>query len=113
MKYIITESKLEGSIKKFVLQEYPDVSDVFFTTKKVALGSSVDRPVINETIINVIINNSKNQLKRDYTYNLESDIIDSVNTVFNLKYDEYGSGWDFKIYQLAITHLDSILPKIQ
>jgi hypothetical protein len=112
MKFLITESKLVESIKKFILQEYPEVGDVFFTTKRVVLGSIKGLPVIEQTIINVVINNSKNQLKKDYISKLETNIIESVDSVFNLKYEDYGSLWDFKIYQLAITDLNASLPRI-
>jgi hypothetical protein len=112
MKFLITESKLVESIKKFILQEFSEVSDVFFTNKRVVLGSIKGLPVIEQTIINVIINNSKNQLKKDYISKLETNIIESVDSVFNLKYEDYGSLWDFKIYQLAITDLNASLPRI-
>ena len=42
MKYIITESRIEGLVKEFILDNY-DVVNVDITTVKVKLGSGPNK----------------------------------------------------------------------
>lgn len=111
MKYLITESKFNDTIKTYILSEFNMVHDVYFTTKTVVLGSSEGYPIIERNIINVVINNSKNELKYRDLKDISNDIIDSVDGVFNLNVLKYSSKWEFNVGQLAIVDLKSELLK--
>ena len=113
MKYLLTESKINDLIKRFALKSFPEVSDVFFTTKSIMLGSTKGRPVIEQTIINVVINNSNNEITKQQLSKLEQSIVNSINEMFSLEHSNYGSGWDFRIYQLAVCQIDTTLPKVK
>ena len=111
MKYLITESKFNNTIKTYILKEFNIVHDVYFTTKTVVLGSSEGYPVINRNIINVIIDNSKNEMGYRDLKNIANDIIDSVDSFFNLNFYTYGSEWEFVFGQLAVVIIESELLK--
>jgi len=113
MKYLLTESKINDLIKRFALKSFPEVSDVFFTTKSIMLGSTEGRPVIEQTIINVVINNSNNEITKQQLSKLEQSIVNSINEMFSLEHSNYGSEWDFRIYQLAVCQIDTTLQKVK
>lgn len=113
MKYLLTESKINDLIKKFALKSFPEVSDVFFTTKSVMLGSTEGRPIIEQTIINVVINNSNNEMTKQQLYKLQKKIVNSIDSMFSLEHSNYESEWDFRIYQLAVCEIDFTLPKVK
>ena len=109
MKYIITENKLNNTIKNFIFEVFPIVYDVYFTTHKVTLGSTPEMPSMDVTIINIIINNSNNKLKTYELNKIEKNIRQTTDNFFALNYMKYASGWDFKIQQLAVVPTQNVL----
>lgn len=112
MKYIITESRLNDTIKKFITENFSVVYDVFFSKHNVVLGSTKGEPTIEETRINIIINNSENKLNIRELEIISQEIRKSVERYFSLDYTKYGSGWDFNIKQLAIVSIQQGLRNI-
>lgn len=103
MKYILTENKLNSSIEKFILQTFPFVVSVHFVKKGVWLASEDRR--IEQTLIKVITDPNKvlegnvgENNKR--FYGLRADIWNSINPLFNLKLEEYGSNWDLNVFMI-------------
>jgi len=112
MKYLITENRVNETIKKYIMTMYPIVYDVKFKIVKKVLGSTKGMPVVEETVIVVIFNNSNNDLKPDLLYSTRIEIINSVDTTFNLEHNLYGSNWDFNFFKLAVVPLGTNLAKI-
>lgn len=110
MRYIITESRIEGLVKEFILNNY-DVVNVDITTKQVKLGSGPNREgkdIINRKVINVEINNDNN---RDNYYNIIQigiKIGEDLKNYFGFALGEYGSEWGLKIYALIRKEVYSI-----
>lgn len=107
MKYVISESKMKDTIENFITKSFKDVYKVFFTTRRTALGSTEGNPVIEETVINIIFDNSENNLRRGDMITLSNRIMNTVDTLFGLNFREYGSGWSFVFRQLAVVSIDS------
>jgi hypothetical protein len=112
MKYILTESKLEGLIEKFITKSFPLVYKVYFTKRDKILGSSEGRPTVEETIINIILDNSDNSMNRQDLFKLESEIRNKVDDYFSLDYQKYGSDWGFNFRQLAVVGIFADIPKL-
>jgi hypothetical protein len=113
MKYIITENKINNAIEKYIKEMFPMVNDVYFTKVNKTLASSEGTPTVEETVINIIIENSKNKLNYHELNELGRIIVKSVDGFFNLKYDEYGSNWDFAIMQLAVVNINTGLMNLK
>ena len=95
--------KLVPLIEKVILNSFPDVMEVDFEKVKVYLGSSFELPEEERTIERIEIIVTINNLKKGYTWyqlsNLKSQIIEKVESYFNLDWREYGSKWAFEFYQ--------------
>lgn len=113
MKYLITESKMNETIKKVILDEFPVVSEVRFTKLKVTLGSSQGTPTVDRTVIWVILNNSQNQYDRRQLLEIRDDIRSKVDGIFGLGINDYGSEWEIEFRQVAIVSLDATLSRIR
>lgn len=106
MRYIITESRKEDIIKKFILSNFDRVTDVWFTTRSVYYGSGPvngkDRG--QQTIIKILVDNSseENKLTNAELSKLRRDIISKTDNLFNLGYNTYGGGWEFSFNKLVI-----------
>jgi hypothetical protein len=109
MKYIITESKLNNFIERFIRESFPIVYDVSFREKKVALGSTEGVPTMVQTEINIILNNSENKLNHYELLEMSRGIRDKVSLAFNLDYTKYGSKWDFHVSQIANVPLNATI----
>lgn len=102
MKYIITESRIEGLVKEFILDNY-DVVNVDITTVKVKLGSGPNKEgytTIDRKMINVDI---KNDNDRDNYYDVIQigvKIGEDLKNYFGFSLGEYGSEWGLKVYAL-------------
>jgi len=97
MKYVISESKKEDVIKKFIMTTFDRVDDVWYEKRTVLYGSG---PVNGKnkgevTIIYVLVNNLDDELSTQDLRELKGKIIDKTDKVFNLKYNTYGSNWEF------------------
>jgi hypothetical protein len=92
MKVLITESKYNNLIENYILNGYPVVKSVTFTTKDVYLasGDKSDRRTIQRNIINVGFKGGKMQNSPTRTLR---EIRADVNRVFGLDIDMSGSHW--------------------
>ncbi len=90
MKYVISENKKEDVIKKFIMATFDRVDDVWYEKRTVLYGSG--REV---TIIYVLVNNLDNEMSTQDLRELKRKIIDKTDKFFNLKYNTYGSNWEF------------------
>lgn len=97
---------LKKSIDKFVRDSYPNVHDVNFSTRKVLLGSSPGNPVVDVTVVTIVIDNSDNGMTTGQVYKQGISIINTVNGFFGLNYETYGSGWDFNIAHLHVSKVN-------
>ena len=95
--------KLFPLIEKVILSSFPDVMEVDFEEVGSYLGSSPELPEKERTIKKTLIVVTINNLKKGYTWyqlsNLKNQIIEKVESYFNLDWREYGSKWGFEFYQ--------------
>ena len=95
--------KLVPLIEKVILNSFPDVMEVDFEEVLSFLGSSPELPEEERTVKKILIIVTIDNLKKGYTWyqlsNLKSQIIEKVESYFNLDWREYGSKWAFEFYQ--------------
>ena len=88
---------------KVILNSFPDVMEVDFEKVKVYLGSSFELPEEERTIevikIHVTFNNLKGERNWGYLWEKRKEVIDKVESYFNLDWRKYGSKWDFDFYE--------------
>ena len=106
MKYLITESKLESYIEKFIKDYFSDVVYVKFKKVKVHLAS--DDKTIDSTRIQILIdpegilNGNFNPNKGHWVGDdLKRNIWQTVNSMFGLQMEKYGSEWDIEFKVLS------------
>ena len=107
MKYLITESKMESSIERFLKSSFSEVVDVKF--RKVGVWLASDDREIERNKIQVLID-PQGILKGNFNvskghfigYDLKKDIWQTVNSMFSLNMEEYGSDWDIEFFVLSI-----------
>jgi hypothetical protein len=92
MKVLITESKYNKLIEDYILNGYPVVKNVTFTTKDVYLasGDKSDRRTIQRNIINVGFRGGEMQNSPTRTLR---EIRADINRMFGLHIDESNSDW--------------------
>jgi hypothetical protein len=92
MEVLIKEQRLNNIIEKYILELYPVVKSVTFTTKDVYLasGDKSERRTIQRNIINVGFKGG--EMQNSPTLTLRR-IRDSINRMFGLYVDESGSNW--------------------
>ena len=93
MKILITENKLHRSIEKYIIDGYPMVKRVFFTTKLIRLAgepNSKGEDIIDRNIINIDFIDGKMTHSPSYT---GRQIRNDVNSMFGFDIDKYGSDW--------------------
>jgi hypothetical protein len=92
MKVLITESKYNNLIENYILNGYPVVKSVTFTTKDVYLasGDKSERRTINRNIINIGL--ISGQMTHSPSWTLR-DIARDVNRMFGLGIEQPGSDW--------------------
>ena len=92
MKVIITENRLHKTIEKYILNGYPMVKRVFFTTKKIRLASepnSKGENIIDRNIINIDFIDGKMSYSPTYTL---KQIKNDIGSMFGLDMGRHGSG---------------------
>lgn len=107
MKYLITENKMESSIERFLKSSFSEVVDVKF--RKVGVWLASDDREIERNKIQVLID-PQGILKGNFNvskghfigYDLKKDIWQTVNSMFSLNMEEYGSDWDIEFFVLGI-----------
>lgn len=93
MKYIITESRINNLLEKYILARYPMVRDVVFTTKKIRLAGEPNERGENDIIRNIInIDFIDGKMTHSPTWT-SKHIINDINPMFGLGVGEYGSDW--------------------
>ena len=92
MKVLITESKYNKLIEDYILNGYPVVKSVTFTTKDVYLasGNKSERRTIQRNIINVGFRGGEMQNSPTRTLR---EIRADINRMFGLHIDESNSDW--------------------
>lgn len=99
MKYIITESRINNLLEKYILDRYPMVDDVFFTTKSIRLAGESNEKGENNIIRNIININFKDGKMTNSPTMTSKDIRNDINLMFGVRIGEYGSDWgiEFKM----------------
>ena len=97
MKYIITENRNNNLLEKFILERYPMVRDVFFTTKLIRLAGEPNERGENDIIRNIInINFMDGKMTHSPSYT-GRQIRNDVNSMFGFDIDKYGSDWGMEV----------------
>jgi hypothetical protein len=97
MKYIITENRINNLLEKFILERYPMVRDVFFTTKLIRLAGEPNERGENDIIRNIInINFIDGKMTHSPSYT-GRQIRNDVNSMFGFDIDKYGSDWGMEV----------------
>jgi hypothetical protein len=99
MKVLIKESKYNNLIENYILNGYPVVKNVTFTTKDVYLasGNKSERRTIQRNIINVGFRGGEMQNSPTRTLR---EIRADINRIFGLRIDESGSDWGIEYKML-------------
>ena len=97
MKYIITESRINNLVEKFILEGYPMVRNVFFTTKLIRLAGEPNERGKNDINRNVInINFIDGKMTHSPSY-MGRRIRNDINSMFGFDIDKYGSDWGMEV----------------
>jgi hypothetical protein len=97
MKYIITENRINNLLEKFILERYPMVRDVFFTTKLIRLAGEPNERGENDIIRNIInINFMDGKMTHSPSY-VGRQIRNDINSMFGFDIDKYGSDWGMEV----------------
>lgn len=102
MKILITEHKYYNLIEKYILDGYPMVRNVTFTTKKVQLAGEPNSKGENEIIRNnITIDLINGKLTHSPNWTTKA-IRNDLNTMFGLGIETYGSEWgiNYKVVSL-------------
>jgi hypothetical protein len=94
MKYLITESRINNLIEKYILERFPMVNGVSFTKKKVQLAgepNSRGENIIDRNVINLTWDWEEMEWSPNKTI---KSITNDVNDMFELNIGKYGSDWD-------------------
>ena len=93
MKILITENKLHRSIEKYIIDGYPMVKRVFFTTKLIRLAGESNERGENNIVRNIInIDFIDGKMTHSPSY-VGRQIRNDVNSMFGFDIDKYGSDW--------------------
>ena len=97
MKVIITENRLQGSIEKYILNGYPMVKRVFFTTKLIRLAGDPNERGENDIVRNIInIDFIDGKMTHSPSY-MGRRIRNDINSMFGFDIDKYGSDWGMEV----------------
>ena len=97
MKYIITESRINNLLEKYILERYPVVDDVFFTTKSIRLAGEPNEKGENNIIRNIVNINFKDaEMTHSCSY-VGRKIRDDISSMFGLNIGKYGSDWGIEV----------------
>jgi hypothetical protein len=109
MKYLITETKFNSTIERFIKESFPYVVSVSFVDTGVWLAQENKRT--DRTLIIVIVDpynilhGNINGAWNRYDNNIRREIWNSINSFFNLELDKYGSKWDLNVYGINLTSI--------
>ena len=94
---------MNNMIKDYILNEYDNIVDVEFGTKRVHLGSGPNEKgetEVNQKVIMVTIDNVKNRKTPGELRESTRKIARIIEGVFGIDFRSYGSEWDLKFYQI-------------
>jgi len=108
MKYLITESKIESTIESFLKSSFDEVVGVKFN--KVSRNLAYDEGKRIEVNIIEILIDPEGILKGNFNPNrgdfvgddLKIQIWQTINSMFSLNMEKYGSEWDIEFFILSI-----------
>ena len=108
MKYLITESKIESTIESFLKSSFDEVVGVKFNKVDRILAYD-DGKRIEVNIIEILIDpegilkGNFNPKKGYYVgEDLKIEIWQTINSMFSLNMEKYGSKWDIEFLILSI-----------
>lgn len=105
MKYLIKEEKINNLIENYIKSNIDDVVWVKFKKGEVFLAH--DDITIESTTIIVLVDTigilEGNLYSNKMDYTIRTEIWNTLNTVFGLDMDKYGSKWDLEVLQLKAT----------
>lgn len=109
MKYIITENTLRNSIERFLKESFPEIISVNFKEKKVLLASDRDR-IITRRVIDIIadpygVRDGNTKFVYKDAKELKSRIWNSLDTMFSLGFEKYGSEWEMNYSVIKIEEM--------
>jgi len=106
MKYLITESRINQTIKQYIESNYDYVVSVSFNKKNV-LSAGQGFRVRSVTLISIIVDPHKildgnisgsfRGYDRDIRRNIRNDL-----KIFGLGLDKYGSDWDIEVFGIKL-----------
>jgi len=106
MKYLITESRINQTIKQYIESNYDYVVSVSFNKKNV-LSAGQGFRVRSVTLISIIVDPHKildgnisgsfQGYDRDIRRNIWNDL-----KIFGLGLDKYGSDWDIEVFGIKL-----------
>ena len=106
MKHLITESRLNQVIEKYLYNSYDYIVSVSFQEKSVLLGHENEMNYV--TTISIIIDpykildgNIKTGFK-GYNSEIRRELWNNLNSFFGLGLGEYGSAWDVEVYGITL-----------
>jgi hypothetical protein len=108
MKFLLNENRIQGLIERWIKDHYKEVVGVSFTKKRVILGSTEGHPTITQTVINIIVDpyeikeGNVHKTNNSWTRKYKQEITETINSLFNLKMEQYGSEWDCKVYHISL-----------
>ena len=103
MKIIITESKMENLIKKYIPNDDNDIVDIEFGTKRIGLGSGPNEKgetSVDQKVIMITIDNVKNKKTPSELREVTRKIARTLEGLFGIDFKSYGSEWALKFYQI-------------
>ena len=106
MKYLITESRLNQAIKKYIESNYDYVVSVSFNQKNV-LSAGQGYRVRSVTLISIIVDPHKildgniSGSFRGYDRDIRRNILNDLK-IFGLEIGEYGSDWDIEVFGIRL-----------
>lgn len=109
MKYLITESRINGVIKEYLESKYDYIVSVSFDKKPVWLAGEDRGHDVN--IIYVIVDPHKilegniNGAFKGYDNDIRREIWNDLNSFFSLEFDKYGSDWDIEVYGIKLNRI--------
>ncbi len=103
MKYVVTESKMENIIKKYIPNDDNDIVDIEFGTRRIGLGSGPNEKgetSVDQKVIMITIDNVKNKKTPSELREITRKIASKLENLFGIDFRSYGSEWDLKFYQI-------------
>ena len=109
MKYLITESRLNQLIEKYLYKSYDYIVSVSFHDTSVWLANedrSKDRIIIRVIVdpYKILDGNIDGTFKQ-YNRDIRREIYSNLNSFFGLGFDKYGSDWDIEIYGIKLDRI--------